>query len=112
MRWLNTHGVTVQAMIAFQGGGPFLASFVLALGASNYEIGLITSIAFIGEFMQIPGLFLLKTLRKRRAIAEASGPVRLFSTIPGIRHLIDLPFAALNWKHNRDSNESSPAPSI
>ena len=73
MRWLNIHGVTVQSMIALQGGGPFLASFVLALGASNYEIGLITSIAFIGEFMQVPGLFLLKTVMKRRAIAVITG---------------------------------------
>ncbi len=34
--------------------------------------------------------------------AEVTGPVRQISTIPGIRHLIDLPFAALNWKNNRE----------
>jgi len=73
MHWLNVHGVTAQSMIALQGGGPFLVSFVLALGASNYEIGLIASIAFLGEFMQIPGLYLVKTLRKRRAIAVVTG---------------------------------------
>jgi len=75
LRWLNIHGVTVQSMIALQGGGPFLAAFVLALGASNYEIGLITSIAFAGEFMQIPGLYLLKLIMKRRAIAVVTGLV-------------------------------------
>ena len=73
MYWLNIHGVTVQSMTALQGGGPFLAAFVLALGASNYEIGLIASIAFIGEFMQIPGLYMLKVLMKRRALAVTTG---------------------------------------
>lgn len=73
LRWLNIHGVTVQSMTALQGGGPFLAAFVIALGASNYEIGLITSIAFIGEFMQIPGLYMLKIFMKRRAIAVVTG---------------------------------------
>lgn len=73
MHWLNMHGVTVQSMLALQGGGPFLIAFVIALGASNYEIGLIASIAFVGEFMQVPGLFLLKNFMKRRAIAVVSG---------------------------------------
>ncbi len=60
-------------MITLHGGGPFLAAFVLALGASNYKISLIASIAFIGEFMQIPGLYLVKVFMKRRAIAVATG---------------------------------------
>ena len=154
MHWLNIHGVTAQSMTALQGGGPFLIAFVLSLGASNYEIGLIAALAFIGEFMQIPGLYLLHIFKKRRAIAfitgliyrllwaliiltpflfaflvrlvsisligqikeqgdvtekeiitqlfaEISGPIRMVSSIPGIRHLVDLPFSSMNWKNGR-----------
>ena len=40
-------------------------------------------------------------------LAEVSGPIRLVSTIPGIRHLIDLPFTAMNWKNNREHKDST-----
>jgi len=60
LHWLNVHGVTVQSMSALQGGGPFLAAFAIALGASNYEIGLIATIASVGEFMHFPGYFCLR----------------------------------------------------
>ena len=82
MHWLNIHGVTAQSMTALQGGGPFLIAFVLTLGAWNYEIGLIAALAFIGEFMQIPGLYLLHVFNKRRAIAFITGLIyRLLWTL-------------------------------
>lgn len=49
--------------------GPFLAAFALAMGATNYEIGLITTIAFFGQLMQVPGIFMVQHFRKRRAIS-------------------------------------------
>lgn len=49
-------------------GGPFLAAFALAIGASNYEVGMLTTIALLSQLMQLPGLFLLRWLPRRRAI--------------------------------------------
>jgi hypothetical protein len=40
-------------------------------------------------------------------LAEVSGPIRLVSKIPGIRHLVDLPFTAMNWKNNREHKDST-----
>ena len=42
-------------------GGVFLSAFALAIGASNYEIGLIATVTFLSQLMQLPGLFVLKT---------------------------------------------------
>ena len=49
-------------------GGPILSAFAVAIGASNYEIGLIATIAFVGQFMLLPGLFLVNVFPKRRAL--------------------------------------------
>jgi MFS family permease len=65
------HGVAIMAMIALQ-GGPFLPAFLLELGGSNYEIGLLTTIAFLSQAMQIPGLALVQRSPKRKAITAFS----------------------------------------
>ena len=65
-RMLVADGTCVMAMVTLQ-GGVFLTAFALALGASNYEIGLLTTIVFASQFMQIAGLGLLKWWPKRRA---------------------------------------------
>jgi len=38
------------------------------MGASNYEIGLLTTIVLLAQMMQMPGMALTKLLRRRRAI--------------------------------------------
>ena len=63
---LVADGMCVMAMVTLQ-GGVFLTAFALALGASNYEIGLLTTIVFASQFMQVAGLGLLKWWPKRRA---------------------------------------------
>ncbi|MBN1547496.1 MAG: MFS transporter [Syntrophaceae bacterium] len=68
---LTLDGVCSMGMGALQ-GGVFLCAFALALGATNYEIGLIATIGFFAQFMQLPGLLLVKHFRKRRAIVVAS----------------------------------------
>ena len=45
-----------------------MSAFAVAIGASNYEIGLIATIAFVGQFMLLPGLFLVDLFPKRRAL--------------------------------------------
>ncbi|MFC1498250.1 MFS transporter [Verrucomicrobiota bacterium] len=59
-------------------GGPFLVGFALAIGASNYEVGMLATIALLSQLMQLPGLFLANMIRKRRAItAILTGVSRL-----------------------------------
>ncbi|MFC1852369.1 MFS transporter [candidate division CSSED10-310 bacterium] len=60
-----------MSMIALQ-GGPFLPAFVIALGGTNYHVGLLTTIALIGQVTQIPGLFLVNRYGKRRLITVFS----------------------------------------
>ncbi len=73
-KMITIDGICSMGMGALQ-GGVFLSAFALALGATNYEIGLIASIAFLSQFMQLPGLFLLKQLKRRRAIVVFSAGI-------------------------------------
>ena len=66
-RLLVADGVCATGMGALA-GGPFLAAFALALGASNYEIGMLVTIALLSQLMQLPGLVLTSYFPKRRAI--------------------------------------------
>ena len=67
IRSFSKDGYCSTAMASLQ-GGPVLSAFVVALGASNYEIGLIATISFVGQFMLLPGLFLVNIFPKRKAL--------------------------------------------
>jgi len=47
----------------------FLAAFALALGANNLQIGILASIPFITQPLQIPAILLVERIRLRKAIA-------------------------------------------
>jgi hypothetical protein len=66
-RMVVADGICSMAMATLQ-GGPFLASFALAIGASNYEVGLLASIGLFSQLMQLPGLYLVTRYRRRRAL--------------------------------------------
>src|SRR5262245_45656114 len=63
-------GVLTTAMNAFL-VGPFLAAFAFALGATHWEIGLISSIAFLSMPMQLVGLYAVTRWKQRRALIVA-----------------------------------------
>lgn len=67
---LMVHGVGVTAMVALQ-GGPFLPAFLLALGGTNAQVGLLTTFAFASQFMSVPGLGLVQRYPRRRALTIA-----------------------------------------
>ena len=76
-RLLVADGVCAMGMGSLA-GGPFLAAFALAIGASNYEIGMLATIALLSQLMQLPGLALTSYFPKRRAIVTAlAGTSRL-----------------------------------
>ena len=73
-RALIADGACSSSMATLQ-GGPFLAAFAIALGASNYEVGLLATIGFLSQFAQLGGLLLVQKYPRRRGIvlpAESS----------------------------------------
>src|SRR5262245_53406283 len=63
-------GICTTAMNAFF-VGPFLAAFALALGATHWEIGLISAIAFLSMPLQLVGLYAVDRWKQRRALIVA-----------------------------------------
>jgi MFS family permease len=46
----------------------FLVAFALVLGASNFQIGVLASIPFITDLVQVPAVWLVEKLRRRKAM--------------------------------------------
>lgn len=67
---VTADGVCSSGMGTLQ-GGVFLSAFAIAIGASNYEIGLLTTFAFLSQLIQIPGLLLVRALKVRRPLVVA-----------------------------------------
>ncbi|KPK77799.1 MAG: MFS transporter [Phycisphaerae bacterium SM23_30] len=67
LRWIIRDGVTTQAIVTFTSGA-FLIAFALKLGASNFVIGLLSAIVPLCQLLQLPAIFLVEKLRRRRAI--------------------------------------------
>jgi len=68
LRAVIRDGLASQAMVTFT-GGVFLVAFALKLGASNLVIGLLAAIPPLANLIQIPSIFLVEKIRKRRAIS-------------------------------------------
>jgi len=78
LRAVIKDGLASQAMVTLTGGA-FLVSFALQLGAPNTLIGLLASIPFLVQLIQIPSVLLVEKHRIRRAITVyASASSRLF----------------------------------
>ncbi|WP_457555886.1 MFS transporter [Candidatus Pyrohabitans sp.] len=60
-------GMFSQAM-AVLAGGPILAAYALTLGADNFYIGLIAALSFFAELVQLPAIYLVERLRRRKYI--------------------------------------------
>lgn len=68
----SLHNMTLQAVAASAGdglaSGGFLAAFALILGASNFQIGVMTAIPFIVQPLQLLAVVLVERLRMRKFI--------------------------------------------
>jgi MFS family permease len=67
LRVVLEDGLASQAMATLT-TGPFLVGFALAVGSSNAIIGLLAAIPFLVQLLQLPAVFLVEALRRRRAI--------------------------------------------
>ena len=50
----------------------FLAAFALALGANNFQIGILAAIPFLMHIVQIPVVWFVEKIRRRKEIAVFS----------------------------------------
>jgi hypothetical protein len=50
----------------------FLAAYALAIGANNFQIGMLASLPFIMQLLQIPSIYLVEKVRFRKAISVIS----------------------------------------
>lgn len=85
-------GVYAQAVGALT-AGVLLVGYGLALGASNFIIGLLAAVPFLAQLTQIPAILLVERLRARRTIAVVC--------ISASRLLI-VPLAFLPWLPSRE----------
>jgi hypothetical protein len=71
LRWLTREGAVSMGFNSIAGSG-ILAAFALALGASNFQIGILAAIPFIMQPLQIPAILLVEKFQRRKAIAVIS----------------------------------------
>lgn len=95
-------GVASQIMATLT-GGVFLVAFALQLGASNMTIGLLAAISPLTQFIQIPSVYLIQKIGKRKITciyATAAGRfflllIALLPFIPSTQSKINLLVTAL-----------------
>jgi hypothetical protein len=93
LRAVIKDGLASQAMVTFTGGA-FLVAYALKLGASNVTIGFLAAIPPLTQLIQIPSIFLVENLRKRRAISIfGSASSRIFWLLIALSPLV-LPLEA------------------
>jgi MFS family permease len=55
--------------------GVFLAGMAVALGASNFAIGVLAAVPFIAQLLQIPAVFVIERWRSRRRVTVLSSGI-------------------------------------
>ncbi len=77
-------GLTTQIMVSLT-GSVFLVAFAVALGASNFVIGLLATIPLLANLVQIPMIYVIERYRKRRRITMiGAGMSRSFLLLTGL----------------------------
>lgn len=71
LRWLTWEGTVSLGFNSITTSG-ILVAFALALGADNFQIGILAAIPFIMQILQIPSIWLVEKFRRRKAIAVIS----------------------------------------
>jgi MFS family permease len=67
LKQIIRNGVANQAMGTLI-GGVFLVAYALKLGASNFNIGLLAALPPLIQVLQIPAIYLIEKVRKRKLI--------------------------------------------
>ena len=75
------------------GSGGFMAAFGLALGASNFEIGMLAAFPFLTQLLQLPAILAIVGCRRRKAIGLQSLAASFITWLPigAIPFVVDVP---------------------
>jgi len=68
LRWFSFEGMASGGFFSITTSG-FLAAFALALGANNLQIGILASLPFMMQILQIPTIWFVEKFRRRKVIA-------------------------------------------
>ena len=68
LRMMTWEGMVSMGFFSITTSG-ILAAYALALGANNFQIGILAAIPFIMQPIQIPAILLVEKLRRRKAIS-------------------------------------------
>jgi len=71
LKQIIRNGIANQAMGTLI-GGVFLVAYALKLGASNFTIGLLAALPPLIQVLQIPSIYLIEKVRKRKLICIVS----------------------------------------
>ncbi len=71
LRWLVWEGTVSLGLNSITTSG-FLAAYALALGANNLQIGVLAAVPFLMHILQIPMIWLVEKVRRRKQIAVLS----------------------------------------
>jgi MFS family permease len=71
LRWLALEGGFSMGFFSITTSG-FLAAFALALGANNLQIGILAALPFAMQVVQIPSIWLVERIRRRKLIGVSS----------------------------------------
>ena len=81
LRQLSWVGVTAGAMFTLGSGG-FMAAFALALGANNFQVGILAALPFASQVMRLPSILLLERFRARKALGVPAFVATQLSWLP------------------------------
>lgn len=92
LRWQALCGSGAEGLAS----GGLLAAFALLLGASNFQIGIMTAVPFVVQPLQILAVVAVERWRRRKAVAVTAYLVAFVTWIPVacIPFVIDLPSPA------------------
>lgn len=93
--WIIRNGVGIQIMETLAVGA-FLTAFAVALGASNFVIGLLAAVPHLSQLAQLPAMLVVDRLRDRKRVYFVSGMVaRPMLLVIGAAAFIPVPELAL-----------------
>ena len=92
LRFLAWEGLTSGALFSLGSGG-FMAAYALALGANNFQVGILAALPFISQVVRLPAILLLERLRARKALGVPALLLSQLAWLPvgAVPFLLDTP---------------------
>ncbi|MBN1190883.1 MAG: MFS transporter [Dehalococcoidales bacterium] len=115
LNMMTWEGIVSNGYLSITTSG-FLAAYALALGADNFQIGILAALPFIMQLLQIPTVFVVEKVRRRKIISVTAAVfaqalwipvalVPLYIDTPGIKPVSALLFfIALRFAFNAIAN--------